>query len=116
MDGYRFKNWAQTYECSPQKFFDPCDLDELRSILRLARDNGKKLRMVGYGHSPSDLCCTDEFLVSNRKLDQILNLDEERRVVSVETGVLLKDLVQFLKVRLVKVFFRAFDPQFWFCF
>jgi len=97
MDGYRFRNWAETYECHPHKYFQPNDLDQLRSIVHTAQVEGKKIRLAGFGHSPSDLCCTDDFMVSLKNFNRILAIDEKRQIVSLQAGVLLKDLVQFLK-------------------
>ena len=32
MEGHVFKNWAETYSCQPELYFEPRDLQELRQV------------------------------------------------------------------------------------
>lgn len=43
-------------------------------ILELARREGKTVRAVGVGHSPSDLACTNEYMLRTTKLDKVLEV------------------------------------------
>lgn len=58
-----FRNWAQTFRCRPQRVFAPTTADQCRSIIELARREGARVHPVGVGHSPSDLACTNGWLL-----------------------------------------------------
>jgi len=70
----RFTNWARTYVCSPLAVFEPWTVRQCALILELARREGKTVRAVGVGHSPSDLACTDEYMLRTTKLDRVLDV------------------------------------------
>ena len=69
-----FTNWAKTYACDPLVVFEPRTAHQCALILDLARREGKTVRAVGVGHSPSDLACTDEYMLRTTKLDKILEV------------------------------------------
>lgn len=58
-----FTNWARTFECRPERVYAPRTPEQCRQIVELARRLGKSLHPVGVGHSPSDLGCTNGWLV-----------------------------------------------------
>ncbi|XP_050804836.1 L-gulonolactone oxidase [Gopherus flavomarginatus] len=90
--GFKFQNWARTYGSSPELSFQPTSVEEIKEILDLARQRSKRVKVVGGGHSPSDIACTDDFMVQMGKMNKILKVDEEKRQVMVEAGILLSDL------------------------
>ncbi|XP_074847615.1 L-gulonolactone oxidase-like isoform X1 [Carettochelys insculpta] len=99
--GVKFQNWARTYGSSPELYFQPTSVEEMKEILDLARQRSKRVKVVGGGHSPSDIACTDDFMVHMGKMNKILKVDEEKRQVTVEAGILLSDLnVELSKYRL----------------
>ena len=69
-----FTNWANTYVCVPLAVFEPRTARQCALIFELARRKGKTVRAVGVGHSPSDLACTDEYMLRTTKLDKILEV------------------------------------------
>ena len=58
-----FSNWADTFQCRPQRVFAPTTVLQCRQIIELARREGARLHPVGVGHSPSDLACTNGWLM-----------------------------------------------------
>lgn len=70
-----FTNWASTYSSQTTATFRPRSVDEVRLVVELARRQGKELRASGSGHSPSDLVCTDGFVVN---LDAVCDVIEVR--------------------------------------
>ncbi|XP_015207781.2 L-gulonolactone oxidase-like [Lepisosteus oculatus] len=91
-EGYHFQNWAQTYSCHPEQYFQPSSVEDVRQILELARRCSKRVKVVGGGHSPSDIACTDDFMMRMDKMNKVLEVDEEKRQVTVEAGIFLCDL------------------------
>lgn len=69
-----FANWAKTFVCRPLVIFVPRTVRQCALIFELARREGKTVRPVGVGHSPSDLACTDEYMLRTTKLDKILEV------------------------------------------
>ncbi|XP_017695317.1 PREDICTED: L-gulonolactone oxidase-like [Lepidothrix coronata] len=61
-------------------------------ILALARRRGRRVKVVGGGHSPSDIACTDGFLLHLGAINRVLQVDPEKRQVTVEGGILLSEL------------------------
>ncbi|XP_059693652.1 L-gulonolactone oxidase-like, partial [Haemorhous mexicanus] len=61
-------------------------------ILELARQRGKRVKVVGGGHSPSDIACTDGFMIHMGHLNRVLQVDKEKLQVKVEAGILLSEL------------------------
>lgn len=66
-----FTNWGQTFTCIPLAVFEPENEHHCQLIFELARREGKTVRAVGVGHSPSDLACTSGYMVRMTKLDKV---------------------------------------------
>ncbi|KAG0252057.1 hypothetical protein DFQ27_008304, partial [Actinomortierella ambigua] len=94
--GRVFKNWAKTFSCVPEQYFTPQTEDDIVKIIHLARIVGKKVKAIGSGHSPSDLACTDGFMINTDKLNRLIKVDKEARTVTVEAGIRLMELNQIL--------------------
>ena len=69
-----FKNWAETYSCVPDLFFEPKTNDDLKEILKMAHENKKKVKVVGCGHSPSSIACTDDYMIFLKNFDKIIDV------------------------------------------
>ncbi|KAF9048042.1 gulonolactone oxidase Lgo1 [Hymenopellis radicata] len=87
-----FHNWAHTFHCTPLTIFEPESAYHCELILELARREKKVVRAAGVGHSPSDIACTNEFLLRTQKLNRLLSVDVEKRRVTVEAGITLNEL------------------------
>lgn len=94
---WKFKNWAETYSCVPSLYFEPKSLNELKDILKNAEANKKKIRVVGCGHSPSAICCTNDFMVSLKHFNKILDIDTNNLRVKVEAGAVMENLNSILQ-------------------
>ena len=62
--GYRFRNWDETLECRPERFYRPESEEEVLEIVREASDAGGTVRTFGAGHSWSPLVVTDDTLIN----------------------------------------------------
>ncbi|CAL1541329.1 unnamed protein product [Lymnaea stagnalis] len=90
--GKKFTNWATTYSCTPELYFEPETEDEIRKILAYAQEKDKKVKVVGFGHSPSDIACTTDFMISLCRYNNVIKVDKEKLQVTVQGGCLLKEL------------------------
>ncbi|KAJ3729165.1 L-gulonolactone D-arabinono-1,4-lactone oxidase [Lentinula guzmanii] len=87
-----FANWAKTFVCTPLAIFEPRNEYHCQVILELARREGKVVRVAGVGHSPSDLACTNEFMLRTTYLNRVLMIDKEKRRVLAQGGITLHHL------------------------
>lgn len=88
----RFTNWGQTFHCTPLAIFEPENEFQCELILELARREGKVVRAVGVGHSPSDLACTNGFMLRTTKMNRVLEVNAEKRYVVAQGGITLHEL------------------------
>ncbi|KAJ6476006.1 D-arabinono-1,4-lactone oxidase-domain-containing protein [Mycena vitilis] len=88
----KFVNWGQSYQCTPLAIFEPQTEAHCELVLAKARREGRVLRAVGVGHSPSDLACTGDFMMRMTKLNRILEVNTEKLYVVVQAGITLTDL------------------------
>ncbi|XP_028394174.1 L-gulonolactone oxidase-like isoform X2 [Dendronephthya gigantea] len=92
--GYQFTNWSKTFECSPELYFEPSNLDEIREILNQASRQKKKVKVVGNGHSPSDIQCTSDYMICLRKFNKIIDVNKETQQIKAQAGTTLHELHQ----------------------
>jgi len=91
-DKAHFTNWGGTFTCSPVSVFEPENEFQCELVLELAKREGKTVRAVGVGHSPSDLACSSEFMMRMTKLNRVLEVNTEKRYVVAQGGIILNDL------------------------
>jgi L-gulono-1,4-lactone dehydrogenase len=87
----RFVNWARTCSSMPAARAQPASEDEVAELVRAA-SRGARVKVVGAGHSWSDIACTDGMLLSLDRLDRVLEVHENRHEVTVEAGIRLRAL------------------------
>ncbi|KAI1790573.1 L-gulonolactone/D-arabinono-1,4-lactone oxidase [Ganoderma leucocontextum] len=83
---------APVTACRPLCVFEPENEAQCELVLELARREGKKVRVAGVGHSPSDLACTSEYMLRTEKLDGVLELNREKHYVVAQAGITLNAL------------------------
>jgi len=94
--GQVFRNWDGTLECRPERLCRPESEDEVVKIVHEASNAGGTVRAFGAGHSWSPLVPTDHTLINLDKLDRVISIDSERRQVTVQAGIRLRELNRFL--------------------
>uniref|UniRef100_A0AAJ7WTA7 L-gulonolactone oxidase n=1 Tax=Petromyzon marinus TaxID=7757 RepID=A0AAJ7WTA7_PETMA len=70
----------------------PAARAEIRDVLAQARGAGRHVKVVGLGTPPSDIACTEDFMVSLERFNRVLQVDQESRRVTVQAGAMLSDL------------------------
>eukprot|EP00057_Strongylocentrotus_purpuratus_P008922 XP_011663396.1 PREDICTED: L-gulonolactone oxidase isoform X2 [Strongylocentrotus purpuratus] len=92
MEGYIFRNWAETFFCKPERYFEPQDTSELTQIVERARTEGKRVKVCGSRHSPSDIACTTGYMINMKHINKVLSVDVDKHQIRVEAGVQLEKL------------------------
>jgi FAD-linked oxidoreductase len=88
----RWSNWAGEQICAPVSIERPSSEQELIAIVRRAAGDGLPVRAVGSGHSFTDCACTDGVMIDTSRMQRILEIDRDRRLVTVEGGITLHQL------------------------
>ncbi len=88
----RFENWGRTFSCRPAARAFPRTEAQVVELVRAARIKGRRVKVVGAGHSWSDIALTDGVLVSLDRMNRVIDVDRGRRLVTVQAGIRLTDL------------------------
>jgi FAD/FMN-containing dehydrogenase len=91
----RWTNWNDTFSVRPRRFETP----ESEAAICEMVGSSKSVRVIGGGHTFNSSPLSAETMVSLDKYNKILAVDEENRVVRVQAGVRLRDLMQELGER-----------------
>lgn len=84
--------WARTFHSRPEVYIQPETIEEIQKLVKLARRCRRRVVVVGCGHSPSDITCSSSWMVNLDKYSKVLNADLERKRLTVEGGIRLRDL------------------------
>ncbi|KAI9726466.1 MAG: D-arabinono-1,4-lactone oxidase [Chrysothrix sp. TS-e1954] len=85
--------WARTFHSRPSHYFTPSSTDEVQSMVALARRHRKRVVAVGSAHSPSDLTCTNAYMVDLRRMDRVIApITKDSKSMLVEAGISLRKL------------------------
>src|SRR5699024_900108 len=87
-----FNNWSSSVHCEPSQFERPRDIGELITIVDRCHAEGRRLRVVGAGHSFTPLVATTDVLVSIDHLSGIESIDAKNLIVTVGARTRLKEL------------------------
>src|SRR5262245_61913911 len=92
----RFVNWARTATSSPVKWHMPTHEADLRRVVEDAANRGRRLRIVGAGHSFSRIAVPDDAAVSLDAWAGAAVIDRARGVVTAPAGLRLRELTAVL--------------------
>src|SRR4051812_8498797 len=87
-----WRNWSGSIAFAPQRIECPRDEDALCALVRDARARGGTLRVVGAGHSSSDIVRCDDTLVSLRHFKGVVSVERGACEATVRAGSTLADL------------------------
>jgi hypothetical protein len=96
-------SWSNTIDnqtCNPKSIQYPTSKDDLITAIDTAKKLNLQLRIVGSGHSFSNVCLTDGILLDPHKMKSVLTLDKstlknpdaKEILFAVESGITINDL------------------------
>lgn len=88
----RWRNWSGSVECAPREVIAPRSVAELAQVVGERARVGRRLRVVGAGHSFTPLAQTDDVLLSMEGLQGVSEVDRERGTARVLGGTRLRRL------------------------
>ncbi|KEK23796.1 D-arabinono-1,4-lactone oxidase [Bacillus gaemokensis] len=95
--GEKWRNWTGNVEANPQYMLSPKSIQDVMEVVNFAKEKGKRVRVVGSGHSFTPLVQTEEILLSLDELQGIVNIDSKSLTVEVWAGTKLYDLGRLLQ-------------------
>lgn len=94
------KNWAGNQRCVPTAVHRPTSTEALAAIVRDAAAAGNRVKVIGGGHSFTDVAMTDGHLVSLDDMNGVLGVGgPDGRDVTVQAGIRLFELNAALATR-----------------
>jgi L-gulonolactone oxidase len=94
-----WSNWAGNQQCVPSSWERPTSEDELVDIVRRAAADGRRVKVVGAGHSFTGIACTDGALVDLSSYGRVVDADPGTGQVTVQAGITLHRLCDELDAR-----------------
>lgn len=92
----KWKNWSETFLNRPEEILYPRNENDILKIIQRCKQNGKKIRVIGAGHSFTPLAVTNGILLSLQHLSGIEKIDYENERVTIWAGTTLTDLGRLL--------------------
>lgn len=87
-----WRNWSGLVRGLPSSIVYPASIEEVVEIVKTCAVEGRKLRVIGSGHSFTRLVQTDDVLVSLDQLQGVIAVDSEKRIAEVWGGTKLDRL------------------------
>ena len=86
------QNWARNYTYSAARWHYPKTVEHVQELVMRCR----KLKALGTRHSFNNIADTAEDIILLEHFDRVVELDRERRTVTVEAGVRYGQLCKYL--------------------
>ncbi len=87
-----WRNWAGDQRCVPAAIERPSSITEIAAALERAAAHDQRVRVVGAGHSFSDLALTDGRLLRLDRMSRLLDVDRSSGLVRVQGGITIHAL------------------------
>jgi len=88
-------NWGMNQSFNPAELVVPRTLDELKDAI--VNRKHKHIKPFGALHSWSACFKTDGLAIDMKQLNKVLHIDDEKKTIKAEGGIMLKDMFEALK-------------------
>lgn len=95
----QWRNWAGNQVCTPAAVERPTSEDELAGVVARAAEEGRRVKVVGSGHSFTDCATTDGVLVDLSHYEKVLAWDPDALELTMMAGLTLTKVNRSLAVR-----------------
>lgn len=89
---YKFTNWAKNITADVRNYIQPESEEEIIALVK----QYSKIRLVGTGHSWSDICQTNEVIINLDNYNKIISIDKVNKVVKTQAGIKIWQLNKLL--------------------
>jgi L-gulono-1,4-lactone dehydrogenase len=89
-----WSNWLGNHRARPNDVASPASVEDVVQAVETAKARHQRIRVLGAGFAWSPLVPLDGLLISTKKLSAVRHIDHRRCQITVETGMLLSELVE----------------------
>lgn len=92
-------NWSGTHavNVSNQRFWEPESVAEVEQIIQDCHARGESVRPIGSSLSPNGVAFHEKGMISMANLDRIISVDAENKIVTVQAGARVSQVVEALR-------------------
>jgi L-gulonolactone oxidase len=94
-----FENWAGNVRVTARDWSSPRSEEQVAAVLAAARHEGRRVKVVGSGHSWSDAAAPEDQAMDLSRLRGVVALDEGRGRVTARAGTTIEELSVWLEAR-----------------
>lgn len=95
--GYLITGFSHLYPTFVSKVIYPTTTDEIKNTIKLAKQQKKKVSIMGAGFClGGQNRYPDGFVINTKNFNKILHLDQERKILTVQSGILWRDILEYL--------------------
>jgi L-gulono-1,4-lactone dehydrogenase len=87
-----WRNWAGDQRCAPVAVRRPASTEQLAADIAEAGERGLRVRVVGAGHSFSDIALTGGMQLDLSTMNRVLDVDRGSGLVRVQAGITINEL------------------------
>jgi FAD-linked oxidoreductase len=88
----QWRNWAGDQRCRPAVVESPATIAEIAEAIGRATAREQRVRVVGSGHSFSDIALTDGAQLRLDRLTRVLDVERSSGLVRVQGGITIREL------------------------
>jgi FAD-linked oxidoreductase len=88
----RWTNWGGTYSCNPTRIESPATEEEIVAIVQACSERGEHVKVIGSGHSFTDIGCTDGCLIKLDNYNKVLDINREAATITAQAGITILEL------------------------
>ncbi len=92
-----WKNWAGNQRAKSLIVEQPTSEEEITNIVRRAADVGKRVKVVGSGHSFTGIAVPEQIMIELSRFNKVVEIDSANGRVTVQSGIVLSDLNAILE-------------------
>jgi L-gulonolactone oxidase len=91
-----WSNWAGNQSCNPDEVAHPSTAAELAAVVKGAAARGRRVKVVGSGHSFTACALTDGVQIVLDRYNKAIAVDQRTHTVTVQAGMTIADLNKLL--------------------
>lgn len=87
-------NWSGTHQVNVanKNYFEPETIEEVEKIVKDCQERGQTIRPLGSSLSPNGVALNKDGMISMANLDKVLEIDTEKKTITVEAGIPVREV------------------------
>jgi len=92
-------NWSGTHKVTiaNKNYWEPESIEEVERIVKDCHEQGQPLRPIGSSLSPNGIALNGNGMVSMAHIDKVLGIDTEKKTITVEAGIPVRQVIERLR-------------------